>query len=598
MLLPSCQHWFCSSCLRSASSAAAECPQCGLPALPSDTRPDKTTAELNVAAQQLLTLITGGDVQQLLLIGLPDESSKAAHKRKRGMTSGRASRSAAQMLSVSTVRPKPQLVCKAAKIESKCSTYGMGSSTPPPYTPPVDSAVPFTSALSSKATATGHPPTPPNNKENPLGNWGNHTTNNRAAMVGSNSCKGGAGAVIPNAKSKYTQSTPNKSRAMVKSTVPPATPRLDKRNAKGETVLHVACVKGDDETVRRLLSEGANPNSQDHAGWTPLHEACQHGHLGIVSVLLKAGALASVPGWESNSTALHDAVEHGREHVIRLLRRHGARDDIRDMMGNTARDLASLCQGPQELHAALDTAPDAGLVSGTPVLAPMQHSVVITSSNLSPQHVKLLSSLAKTCRLRITSEYSPQTSHVVVGCEDDRHVCLRTAKFMMGVVAGNWILSQKWLEVCSASGSLVSPEEFEVTGSSQNATSGAPRRARLNANKMLPRLLSGCHVFMHGNFSSNCPSKRDLEGLIKAGGGKLLLREPNPESIPKGEQTVPFHVSSSSPLARCSHYIIYQEGGDSIPKMKYDMAHIKTLPLTWLIDCIDHFQLLPPFDSI
>ena len=38
---------------------------------------------------------------------------------------------------------------------------------------------------------------------------------------------------------------------------------------------------------------------------------------------------------------------------------------------------------------------------------------------------------------------SGDVTHVIVGCEEDRHVCMRTAKFMMGVVAGKWILSQQ-----------------------------------------------------------------------------------------------------------------------------------------------------------
>ena len=113
----------------------------------------------------------------------------------------------------------------------------------------------------------------------------------------------------------------------------------------------------------------------------------------------------------------------------------------------------------------------------------------------------------------------------------------------------------------------------------------------------LPGLLSGCHVYLHGQFGRNSPSRRELEVLVKAGGGKLLLREPNAETIPPSERTVPFHATLHSPLAHCSHYIIYQEGSESEPKLKYDMAHIKSLPLTWLIDCIDHFQLLPPFSS-
>ncbi|MPC33656.1 BRCA1-associated RING domain protein 1 [Portunus trituberculatus] len=50
----------------------------------------------------------------------------------------------------------------------------------------------------------------------------------------------------------------------------PKTVAINRRNTKGETLLHVACIKGDKEKVKQLLSEGANPNTKDNAGWTPL----------------------------------------------------------------------------------------------------------------------------------------------------------------------------------------------------------------------------------------------------------------------------------------------------------------------------------------
>jgi len=59
---------------------------------------------------------------------------------------------------------------------------------------------------------------------------------------------------------------------------------LDRRNAKGETQLQRACIKGDVELVRDLLNRGASANVRDHAGWTPLHEAAQRGFVSIVEV--------------------------------------------------------------------------------------------------------------------------------------------------------------------------------------------------------------------------------------------------------------------------------------------------------------------------
>ena len=40
--------------------------------------------------------------------------------------------------------------------------------------------------------------------------------------------------------------------------------------------------------MKQLLAAGADANITDHAGWTPLHEACNHGNVECVRELLKA----------------------------------------------------------------------------------------------------------------------------------------------------------------------------------------------------------------------------------------------------------------------------------------------------------------------
>ena len=48
-------------------------------------------------------------------------------------------------------------------------------------------------------------------------------------------------------------------------------------------------------------------------GYTPLHEACNKGHLKVVKLLLENGALVNTFGGESEhrETPLHDAAKNG-----------------------------------------------------------------------------------------------------------------------------------------------------------------------------------------------------------------------------------------------------------------------------------------------
>lgn len=82
---------------------------------------------------------------------------------------------------------------------------------------------------------------------------------------------------------------------------------------------------------------------------------------------------------------------------------------------------------------------------------------------------------------------------------------------------------------------------------------------------------------------------------MQEGGGIILKREPNPEDIKTKEQFVPFHIANepNHSLHECTHYIIYIPEKDE-PRIKYNMPHIKTLPLIWLIECIEKFTLVDP----
>ncbi|KOC61380.1 Tonsoku-like protein [Habropoda laboriosa] len=113
-----------------------------------------------------------------------------------------------------------------------------------------------------------------------------------------------------------------------------------KRNEKGETQLHVACINGIVENVERLLEAGHLTNVRDHFGWTPLHEAANHDHLEVAKLLLKYGADINDPGSQmcQGVTPLHDAASCGNIAMMRLLIEHGANVALKANDDDTALD--------------------------------------------------------------------------------------------------------------------------------------------------------------------------------------------------------------------------------------------------------------------
>lgn len=85
------------------------------------------------------------------------------------------------------------------------------------------------------------------------------------------------------------------------------------------TALHSAVSRKRWPIVRRLLENGANPNSRQSAGWTPLHAAAQNADLASVEALLAAGADPAATNDEGRSVEAL-AEERGDEPTIERIR--------------------------------------------------------------------------------------------------------------------------------------------------------------------------------------------------------------------------------------------------------------------------------------
>ncbi|KAG8442210.1 hypothetical protein GDO86_011129 [Hymenochirus boettgeri] len=117
-----------------------------------------------------------------------------------------------------------------------------------------------------------------------------------------------------------SQATPNQKKTPSSSTR--QKDKVNKRNERGETPLHMAAIRGDISQVKELIQMGANVNVKDFAGWTPLHEACNMGYYDVAKVLIAAGADVNTQGLDDD-TPLHDAASSGHRDIVKLLLRHG-----------------------------------------------------------------------------------------------------------------------------------------------------------------------------------------------------------------------------------------------------------------------------------
>ena len=111
---------------------------------------------------------------------------------------------------------------------------------------------------------------------------------------------------------------------------------LEARNAKDESALMIAVLKGQTELAQKLIDKGADVNKP---GWTPLHYASTYGHVPLINMLLENDAYidASSP---NESTPLMMAALYGTPAAVKTLLEAGADPTVQNGAGMTAMDFA------------------------------------------------------------------------------------------------------------------------------------------------------------------------------------------------------------------------------------------------------------------
>ncbi|XP_074992648.1 SMC5-SMC6 complex localization factor protein 1 isoform X1 [Calonectris borealis] len=125
-----------------------------------------------------------------------------------------------------------------------------------------------------------------------------------------------------------------------------------RRNTKGETALHKACISNKVERLIQLLSSpGTDINVKDYAGWTPLHEACNHGSTVCVREILQRCPEVDLLSQVDGVTPLHDALSNGHVEIGKLLLQHGGPVLLqqRDSNGKSPLDYVESVAVKQEL---------------------------------------------------------------------------------------------------------------------------------------------------------------------------------------------------------------------------------------------------------
>jgi len=117
---------------------------------------------------------------------------------------------------------------------------------------------------------------------------------------------------------------------------------VNARNEGGFTALHLAAAIGDNKLVKLLLAKGAQVDARDEKGHTPLMFAAGRDHPDAMNTLLKAGAEINAKNKRGETaadmngeTALHNAVKSQNVELLKLLIDKGMKPNPKYKNGDT-----------------------------------------------------------------------------------------------------------------------------------------------------------------------------------------------------------------------------------------------------------------------
>ncbi|KAJ8538456.1 hypothetical protein K7X08_027677 [Anisodus acutangulus] len=149
-------------------------------------------------------------------------------------------------------------------------------------------------------------------------------------------------------------------------------------------------------------------------------------------------------------------------------------------------------------------------------------NLVLCCSALTADEKGFVSTLKRLSGVTVVESWDLSVTHVIAST-NEKGACRRTLKYLMGVLAGKWILSIDWIIASLEATEFVDEQQYEIKIDTHGIVDG-PKLGRLRVLNKQPKLFNGYKFFFMGDF---LPSyKSYLHDLVIAAGGIVLNRKP------------------------------------------------------------------------
>ncbi|KAK6782098.1 hypothetical protein RDI58_019894 [Solanum bulbocastanum] len=219
-------------------------------------------------------------------------------------------------------------------------------------------------------------------------------------------------------------------------------------------------------------------------------------------------------------------------------------------------------------------------------------NLVLCCSALTADEKELVSTLKRLSGVTVVKNWDLSLTHVIAST-DEKGACRRTLKYLMGVLAGKWIMSIDWIIASLEATEFINEQQYEIKIDTHGIVDG-PKLGRLRILNKQPKLFNGYKFFFMGDF---LPSyKSYLHDLVIAAGGIVLNRKPiavDQEILSPGCSPL-FVIYSHEQLDQC-------EGSEKISIIARRRSDAEVLASStgavaasnsWILNCIAGSRLL------
>ncbi|KAF7285015.1 hypothetical protein GWI33_012330 [Rhynchophorus ferrugineus] len=174
-------------------------------------------------------------------------------------------------------------------------------------------------------------------------------------------------------------------------------------------------------------------------------------------------------------------------------------------------------------------------------------------------------------RLITTSEhFTPKVTHLIVAVDEKGQLKSHTAKFLLAVAAGIWVVRWEWVINCLKMNAIVSEEPYEVLD-----ISGVPGPQMSRLTKIKNPLFQEYIFFCAPTFSTI--SINDIENIVKMLGGEIA-DELNLLLLSKKIKIIITDTSATEDLDKFDEWL--------------EAYKTVTVDIEWFIKCVAQYKLL------